>query len=139
MLTAVSNPKVKSVPARSLSIVLGTPTTFTPFWNSFCATDSVSSPPMAISASHPCLLQSLDAAFEAVLVLRGIGARSAQNGAAARQNSAHRLEIERHGLVFQQAAPAFHESDKLVLVVKGSLAHHGADHRVQSRTIATAG
>ena len=55
MLQAVSNPKVKSVPLKSLSIVLGTPTTFTPFSWSFCATESVSSPPMATSASILCL------------------------------------------------------------------------------------
>ena len=53
MFTAVSNPKVKSVPERSLSIVLGTPTTLTPRSASLVATPSVSSPPMAISASTP--------------------------------------------------------------------------------------
>src|SRR6478736_4166249 len=53
MLTAVSKPKVKSVALRSLSIVLGTPTTFTPRSCSLVATPSVSSPPMATSASTP--------------------------------------------------------------------------------------
>ena len=54
MDTAVSNPKVTSVPERSLSMVLGTPTT-----GSLCslkslwATPSVSSPPIAIRASKP--------------------------------------------------------------------------------------
>ncbi len=53
MLTAVSKPKVKSVPERSLSIVLGTPTTLTPRSASLVATPRVSSPPMATSASTP--------------------------------------------------------------------------------------
>ncbi len=51
--TAVSKPNVTSVPSRSLSIVLGTPTTGTPSWLSRPATPSVSSPPMGMSASMP--------------------------------------------------------------------------------------
>jgi hypothetical protein len=43
----VSNPKVVSVPSRSLSIVLGTPTIGNPAADSLAATPSVSSPPMA--------------------------------------------------------------------------------------------
>ena len=91
--TAVSKPKVKSVPARSLSMVLGTPTTFTPLPKSLCATESVSSPPMAIRASQPWCLQVLHAAFEAVGMLGGIGARGPQNRSAARQNAADRREV----------------------------------------------
>src|SRR4051794_25640564 len=53
MLTAVSKPKVKSVALRSLSMVLGTPTTLTPRSCSLVATPSVSSPPIATSASTP--------------------------------------------------------------------------------------
>ena len=53
MLTAVSKPKVKSVPDRSLSMVLGTPTTLTPRSASLVATPRVSSPPIATSASTP--------------------------------------------------------------------------------------
>ena len=53
MLTAVSKPKVKSVPDRSLSMVFGTPTTFTPRSASLVATPRVSSPPIATRASTP--------------------------------------------------------------------------------------
>ena len=53
--TAVSKPKVVSVALRSLSIVLGTPTTATPWSNRRWATPSVSSPPMATRASMPIL------------------------------------------------------------------------------------
>jgi hypothetical protein len=52
--TAVWKPNVSSVPPRSLSIVFGTPTTGTPDSPSRAATPSVSSPPIAISASTPC-------------------------------------------------------------------------------------
>lgn len=50
--TAVSNPKVRSVPTMSLSIVLGTPTTGSP--SRACTSRVISivcSPPMAITAS----------------------------------------------------------------------------------------
>src|SRR2546430_5127585 len=56
--TAVLNPKVKSVRPRSLSIVLGTPTTSTPSPLSRCATPRVSSPPTATIASMPALLSA---------------------------------------------------------------------------------
>src|SRR5215467_6701359 len=55
ILTAVSNPNVKSVAPRSLSMVLGTPTTLPPSWCSLAAAPRVSSPPIAISASTPRL------------------------------------------------------------------------------------
>ena len=79
------------------------------------------------------------AAIEAVGTLGGIGTRSAQNGSPAGQNAAHRVQIQFHALVLNQAAPTFHESHELVVVVKHSFAHYRADHRVQPRTIAAAG
>jgi len=51
--TAVWKPNVKSVPARSLSMVFGTPTTGTPSALRRPATPSVSSPPIGMSASIP--------------------------------------------------------------------------------------
>ena len=51
--TAVSNPKVISVADRSLSMVLGTPTTARPSAASRAATPRVSSPPIATRASMP--------------------------------------------------------------------------------------
>src|SRR5690349_169673 len=50
--TAVWKPNVKSVAARSLSIVFGTPTTGMPSSCSLPATPRVSSPPIGISASR---------------------------------------------------------------------------------------
>ena len=49
--TAVSKPKVVKVLSRSLSMVLGTPTTRRPFWCSALAMVSEPSPPMDTSAS----------------------------------------------------------------------------------------
>ena len=51
--TAVWKPNVKSVPARSLSIVFGTPTTGIPSSASLRATPSVSSPPIGMRTSMP--------------------------------------------------------------------------------------
>ena len=51
--TAVSNPNVMSVPAMSLSIVFGTPTTGRPSSWSASAVRSVPSPPITMTASMP--------------------------------------------------------------------------------------
>ena len=85
------------------------------------------------------LLEGIGASLQAVFTLGWIGARGAKDGAAARQDTAHRCEIEFHGLVFQQPAPAFHESHKLVFIVEGALTHYGPNDRIQSGTVASAG
>ncbi len=51
----------------------------------------------------------------------------------------HRFQVERPRDVFQHAAPAFQKADELIVMMKNSLANNGADNRVQSRTIASAG
>ncbi len=79
------------------------------------------------------------ATVDAVGALRGIGARSAQDGAAARQNAAHRVKIEGNADVFQDAAPAFHEPDEFVFISEDALAHDRANDGVQARTIPSAG
>src|SRR3977135_1336576 len=84
-------------------------------------------------------LEGLDAMLQAVGTLGWIGARGAKDGAAARQDTAHRREIEFHGLVFQQPAPALHESHKLIFIVEGALTHHCPNDRIQSGTVASAG
>src|SRR5437773_1720414 len=50
--TAVSNPNVATVPPTSLSIVLGTPTTGSPFFHKARTMPSVPSPPIATRARH---------------------------------------------------------------------------------------
>ena len=51
--TAVSKPKLRSQPAMSLSIVLGTPTKGRPIERRPCASDMVPSPPMTTTTSSP--------------------------------------------------------------------------------------
>jgi hypothetical protein len=59
MLTAVSNPKVRSVSSMSLSMVFGMPTTGTPASDSRCAAVSVPSPPIGMRASIPWVSSTL--------------------------------------------------------------------------------
>ena len=53
MVTAESNPNETSVPQTSLSIVLGTETTFTPAWASLAAVFWVPFPPIHTIQSRP--------------------------------------------------------------------------------------
>ena len=85
------------------------------------------------------LLNRGGASLNAVRTLRRVGARRTKNGSAARQNAAHRIQVQRHALVLDQAAPALQETHEFIVVVKHALAHNGADDRVQSRAIAPAG
>ncbi len=77
--------------------------------------------------------------INAVRTLRRVGARGAQNGSSAGQNSAHRIQVQHHALVFDQTAPALQETHEFIVIVKHALPHHGADDRVQPRAIAPAG
>ena len=88
--TAVSKPKVTSVADRSLSIVLGTPTTATPSPCSRLATPSVSSPPMATRASMPCSASVALHLLGPAVDLVGVGARRAEDRAAPRQRAPER-------------------------------------------------
>ena len=83
-------------------------------------------------------LEVFRAALQAVRTFGGVGARGAQDSAATRQNARHRRQVELHGFVFQQPAPALHESHKLVFIVKGALAHDRPNDRIESRTVAPA-
>src|SRR5579872_5419624 len=74
----------------------------------------------------------------AVGALRRIRTRRAQNRSTTRQNSAYRVEIERHCHVLDQTAPALHETDKFVVIMKYSFAYDRANDRIQSRTVAPA-
>ena len=94
---------------------------------------------MAISASILLLREVPLAGFDAALAFGGVGARGPKDGASARENARHRMQVERHDFVLHHSAPAFEEADKFILVVKNAFANRAADHRVQSRTIAAAG
>ena len=61
---AVLNPKVTSVEAKSLSIVLGTPITLTPFLAKSLAEVNVPSPPITTNTSTPSFLRFSTATSE---------------------------------------------------------------------------
>ena len=138
--TAVSKPKVTSVPPRSLSIVFGTPTTGRPC--SACsraAAPSVSSPPIAIRPSRcrPARL-SLEPR-RPVVALERVGARGAEDRPAAGQDPARGLDRQLVVVVLERPAPAVAEADDGVPVVVDALADDGADDRVEPRAVAAAG
>ena len=140
MLTAVSKPNVKSVPDRSLSIVLGTPTTLTPRSASLVATPRVSSPPIAISASHAVgrkvVLDLLDAALDR----ERVGARRAEDRATARQDAADLRRCRACMVSFSSGpAPAVAEPDELMSVLGHSLADGSTDDCVESGAVASTG
>ncbi len=80
-----------------------------------------------------------EAAFEAAFDFFDVGAGGAEDGAAALEDAGGGDEVEGHGAVVEDAAPAFEEADELVTVVEDAFAHYGADDGVESRTISTTG
>ena len=138
--TAVWKPNVKSVPARSLSIVFGTPTTGMPSSTSLRATPSVSSPPIGISASRPCARSSS-------LHPRRRRRRPCTGWSATCRGSCRRgagcprvvVDVEVDRLVVEHARPAVAEADELVAVLVDALADDGADDRVESGAVSAAG
>src|SRR3954453_1487361 len=77
--------------------------------------------------------------LDAALDLEGVGSRGAEDRATARKNAASRADVERHRVALQRPAPAVTETDELVAVDLGALAHDCADHRVETRTVAATG
>ena len=139
MLTAVSKPKVKSVPDRSLSMVLGTPTTFTPRSASLVATPRVSSPPIATRASTPSAARFVLDPLDAAVDLERVGAARAEDGAAAREDAAALLDAEVHRQALERALPAVAVADELEAVHVDALADDGADDRVEAGTVPASG
>ena len=74
--------------------------------------------------------------FHAVRVLERVGARGAQDGPAAVQDSGDALQIKRFEFVFEQAAPSFQDS-KAFPAQQVGLADYGADDRIQAGTVAS--
>ena len=113
--------------------------TLTPRSASLVATPSVSSPPMAIERVDAQAVQVLGDPVDPAVDLERVGARRAEDRAAAGQDAAHVRDAERHGDVLQRAAPAVAEADELVAVDADALAHDGTDHRVQPRAVPAPG
>ena len=81
------------------------------------------------------LLDLLDAALD----LERVGARGAEDGAAARQDAAHLRDAELAGRALERALPAVAEADELVAVLLDALADHGPDDGVQAGAVAAPG
>ncbi|GDY42122.1 hypothetical protein SANT12839_030040 [Streptomyces antimycoticus] len=76
---------------------------------------------------------------DAVLALEGVGAGGAEDGAAARQDAAHRADVEGNGVVLERASPAVPEADEVIAVFLYALAHDGADDRVEPGAVTATG
>ena len=137
--TAVSKPNVSSVADRSLSMVLGTPTTGTPSAARRLATPRVSSPPMATRASMPSSAERGPGPLRAAVDLVRVGARRPQDRAAPGQRAPEGLHVEGHGAALEHALPAVEEADELVAVDALALAGDGPHDRVEAWAVAPAG
>ena len=129
--TAVANPMQASVPDRSLSIVLGIPTTGTP------------SEDMLRRRSHRPLTADRDERVDAevgegpadaldALLAIGVGAGRAEDRPAPVQDPLHRRRGELDHVPVHHTAPAAPETDDLEAVHPDGGAHDGADRRVES-------
>ncbi len=124
------------MPFRSLSIVFGTPTTGRlSSANSLAATPSVSSPPIATSASI-CSKVFFDP-FDAALELVRIRAGGTDDRAALRQDPRDLVVAERLQVPVDHPAPAVQDADRLVAVLPQPPADR-SDHRIQTRAIPAA-
>ena len=139
--TAVWKPNVTSVPPRSLSIVFGTPTIGMPSSCRRSATPSVSSPPIGISASTPRRSSVARIACRPPIAVVGerVGARGAEDRAAAREDADGALQVELDRLVLEHPRPAVAKPHEAVLAAREPAAHGGADHGVQPGAVPAAG
>ena len=151
VVTAVSNPKVTSVPKTSLSMVLGTPTTGRPFCQRSCAMRRLPSPPIDTSASNPLARKAAirssersTSAVEPSACGRGPAERvaavgGAEDGAAEVGDAADGGGIQRHDpVVAEQAAEPAPDAVALpAALVRGE--HHGPDDGVEPGGVAAAG
>ena len=85
------------------------------------------------------VLDPLDPAAAGPGLLERVGPRRAEDRAAARQDAAHRGDVERHRVRLERPAPAVAEPDELEPVFLDPLAHHRADDGVQPGAVATTG
>ena len=137
--TAVWKPNVKSVAARSLSIVFGTPTTPIP---SSCEPSRDAERVLAAdrdqrveAAVRHRRAQQVDAAVDLVRVR----ARGPEDRPAAVQDPARAVDRQVDGLVLDEAGPAIAEAHELVAVAVDALADDGADDRVEAGAVAAPG
>ena len=148
VLTALLNPKVTSVASRSLSIVFGTPTTFTPFSKSACVIFIVPSPPTVTRQSIPDLLDvPHDLARDvlenrhAVLVHRVVErvppVRGAEDRSSARLDASHVVRVENSmGVGLEEAVESVLNAEHLPSVLQYRRPHDAAYDGVEPRAVA---
>ncbi len=85
------------------------------------------------------VLDPLDPGPAGTALLERIRPRRAEDRAAARQDAAHRGDVERHRVRLERPSPAVAEPEELDPVFLDSPAHHGADNGVQPRAVAAPG
>ena len=137
--TAVWKPNVKSVAARSLSIVFGTPTTLIavlvqPAGDAERVLAADRDQRVEAVRLHRCP-HLVDAAVDLVRVRAG----RSEDRPAAVQDPARALERQVDRLVLEHAGPAVAEADELVAVGVDALADDGADDRIEAGAVAAAG
>ncbi len=88
---------------------------------------------------HPEVRQVLLDPRHAALDLHRVGAGGAEDRAAAGQDAAHGLDLERPGQALERTAPAVAEADELVAVLLDAFADHRPDDGVQAGAVAPAG
>ena len=137
--TAVSNPIVASVPAMSLSIDFGTPTTGTP-----SSTRRARRAQRAVAADYdervePLALDRRGDRRATLAVDVWVAPRRAEDRPAALQQAAHRVSVERADAALHQPVPAVEDPDDLGTVLSVRAGDHTADRRVQAGAVATAG
>ena len=138
--TAVSKPNVSSVADRSLSIVLGTPTTVTP-----PSRQLVGHAHRVLAADgdegvEPLVVQGLLDPLGAAVDLVGVGAGRADDRAAPGQRAPHPRDGERRSTSFSiTPSPPVAEPEQLVAVDHLPLAHHRAQHGVEPGAVAPSG
>ena len=137
--TAVSKPKVKSVPMTSLSIVLGTPIVGTPSsTNSLRVIIIVCSPPIAMIASKPSSSTACLTSADAVLLAVRVVARGRDDRAAQLQDAADLRAVEVDEVALRQAAITGDQPDRVV-AFGDQLARRRADDCVESGAVAAGG
>ena len=138
--TAVWKPNVKSVAARSLSIVFG----HAHHGDARLVGQPGRHAEGVLAADRhqrvdALAAQRLEHAGGTVVGLERVGARRAEDGAAAVDEPPRGADGELDGLAVEHAPPAVAEPDDLVAVHAFALAHDGPDHRVEARAVAAAG
>ena len=120
-------------------MVFGTPTTCTPVLVQLGRDAERVLAPDGHQGVDTEVAQVLLDAVDATLDLDGVGARRPEDGAAAREDAPHHLDVECEAVALERTLPAVAESDELVAVLADTLADDRPDHGVQARAVAAAG